>query len=169
MASRRRSSRKQRARRTAAGPRARPSGRAPSRAMSAPIAGADAFASLSDPRHVLSQAATLLLIGSALRGDAAAIEARARARAGPTAAESAPVEALPSEDLYALGFPTLTAGTSRFRAEHLQRVAGARFAPTRAAAPAPSDTRAAARRLRVVATGFYRDANVESAAALLEV
>ena len=168
MPSRRGPSRKRRAPRTAAGHRAGRSRQAVSRTISAPIAGADAFTSLSDPRHVLSQAATLLLIGSALRGDAAAIEVRARARAGQTA-EIAPVEALPSEDLYALGFPTLTAGTSRFRAEHLQRAAGVRFAPTRTAVPAPSDTRAAARRLRVVATAFYRDASVETAAALLEV
>src|SRR5262249_22379027 len=87
---------------------------------------------------------------------------------GLIATEIAPVEPLPPEDLHAVGFPTLAAGTSRFRPEHLQRAAGVSFAP-RAAMPTPSDTRAAARRLRVTATAFYRDANVETAGALLEV
>src|SRR5262245_38580878 len=127
MPNRRGPSRKRRAGQTASGHHARRSPRVASRAVSAPIAGAEAFTRLSDPRHVLSQAATLLLIGSVLRGDAAAIEARARARAGLIATEIAPVEPLPPEDLHAVGFPTLAAGTSRFRPEHLQRAAGVSF------------------------------------------
>jgi hypothetical protein len=44
-----------------------------------PIAGPAAFRDVAEPGHVLSQAATLLLIGAHLRGDTAAVRARAEA------------------------------------------------------------------------------------------
>ncbi|MGH7334378.1 MAG: hypothetical protein ACREKS_16880, partial [Candidatus Rokuibacteriota bacterium] len=60
-----------------------------------------------------SQAATLLLIGSDLRGDAAATEARAQAARARGPSPSSPegiVEAIPADDLAALGFPRLPTG-----------------------------------------------------------
>jgi hypothetical protein len=44
--------------------------------ISAPVAGTDGFTDLEEPAHVQSQAATLLLIGSHLRGDIPAMQAR---------------------------------------------------------------------------------------------
>jgi predicted alpha/beta-hydrolase family hydrolase len=122
---------------------------------------------------VQSQAATLLLIGSFLRGDSAATEARAQAARvrGPSpAAPTGLVEAIPADDLSALGFPRMAAGPARFVPGALQRAAGARFAAgAPAAVPRPSDVRVASQHLRAAAEAFYRDANVESAGALLEV
>ena len=88
-----------------------------------PIPGPDAFRDLRERNHVRSQAATLLLIGSHLRGDALATQARAEAarslvRSGVPGA----VQPLPDEDVRALGFPGLPAGTPRFRPEELQQV-----------------------------------------------
>jgi hypothetical protein len=79
------------------------------------------------------------------------------------------VEAVPAEDVRALGFPAMPGGRARFRPEALQRAAGVRFTAARAAEPAPPDRRAAARTLARAAGAFYRDASVETAAALLEV
>jgi len=114
----------------------------------------------------------LLLIGSYLRGDPAATEARARAagtRAPSPATPVGIVEAIPADDLATLGFPQMTAGTARFAPGALERAAGVRFTARSTSAPAAGDVRAASRRLRGVAEVFYRDANPESAAALLEV
>lgn len=80
-----------------------------------------------------------------------------------------PVEAVPAEDLRALGFPTMPVARARFRPEELQRVAAVRFTGARTAEPAPPDRRAASRTLGRAATAFYRDASTEAAAALLEV
>ena len=135
-----------------------------------PIPGPDAFRDLQERTHVRSQAATLLLIGSHLRGDALATHARAEAarslvRSGVPGA----VQPLPDEDVRALGFPGLPAGTPRFRPEDLQQVSGTRFAAAPAAEPRPPELRAAGRRLLPVAQAFYRSASAETAAALLEV
>lgn len=148
--------------------RARGSGRRP---PARPITGPQAFTNLRDPAHVQSQAATLLLIGSQLRGDLAATEARAQAAAtrGPSPAPLGGVEAIPADDLAALGFPQMAAGTARFAPGALERAAGVRFTARSTSALVAGDVRAASRRLRGVAEAFYRDANPESAAALLEV
>src|SRR6266849_859748 len=86
---------------------------------SEPIAGPAAFEDHQDPSHVQSQAATMLLIGYSLRGDAPAEQARAgaaRAIAGfPEGAGERSVDALPDQDLRTLGFPRLQAGAPRFR------------------------------------------------------
>lgn len=78
-------------------------------------------------------------------------------------------EPLPTEDVLALGFPSMRAGASRFRPEELQKVAGVRFPAAPGAEPSPSDARAASRRLPLVANSFYRNASTETAAALVEV
>ena len=120
--------------------------------------------------HVMSQAATLLLIGAHLRGDAAATPraAVAPARALRTGVQGAPAT-IPAGDLRRLGFPRLAAGSPRFRPETLQRVAGVRFAKTRAAVPPRGDQRTATASVRQAANAFYRDTSHETAAALLEV
>ena len=150
------------------GSRKRPTRRSPPPAR--PIPGPDAFSNLREPGYLQSQAATLLLIGSHLRGDAAATRARAVAASGSLAlSTTATVEALPAEDLQALGFPSMQVGAPRFRTEDLQRMVGRRFAAARAAEAGRSALRAAARSLTPTATAFYRDPNPETAAALLEV
>ncbi len=111
----------------------------------------------------------MLLIGSHLRGDLAATEARARAAGARGPSPVTIVEAIPADDLAALGFPPMAAGTARFAPGDLERAAGVRFTTRSMSAPAPGDVRAASRRLRRVAEAFYRDANPENAAALLEV
>ena len=146
--------------------RAKGSGRRP---PERPIAGPQAFTNLQNPTHVQSQAATLLLIGSHLRGDLAATEARARAAGVRGPSPVTIVEAIPADDLAALGFPPMAAGTARFAPGDLERAAGVRFTARSTGAPAPADVRAASRRLRRVAEVFYRDANPQNAAALLEV
>jgi hypothetical protein len=137
-----------------------------------PIAGPDAFEDLRDPSHIQSQAATMLLIGSHLRGDAPAVQARAGAAMGITAlAEGAglrAVDALPEEDVLTLGFPRLQAGTPRFRSTDLQRSLGVRFGPLKAAAPTGGEVRAATKSLPAAVDAFYTDANAETAARLLE-
>jgi hypothetical protein len=108
---------------------------------------------------VLSQAATLLLIGHHARGDAAATAARARAARAVVAA-AAPgqdIETVPSADRRELGFPALQPSSARFAAASLTRAARVR-----------ARGRVVARRLPDVANDFYRDANPETAAALLE-
>jgi hypothetical protein len=137
-----------------------------------PIAGLDAFKDLEEPSHVHSQAATLLLIGSQLRGDAPALAARAQAarstmelRPGLTEAS---LTALPPEDVATLGFPTLRLQGDRFHPLELQKMAGVRFAAAPAAAPKPAEAGQVAKVLPAVADAFYRDANTATAAALLE-
>jgi len=137
-----------------------------------PIAGPEAFTDLRERNHVLSQAATLLLIGSHLRGDAPATQARAEAVRGlmQLSLEKAqsPLDAIPTEDIQALGFPSLQADTVRFRSAELQRVLGVTFEAAPAAPPTPGDLRAAARNLPQTAAAFYDQANSQTAAALLE-
>lgn len=136
---------------------------------SQPIAGPDAFLDLTSRSGLQSQAATLLLIGSRLRGDARVVEARAQAFAAiTTPPASRPAEALPNEDLSALAFPTLQPDTSRFSAVDLQKVLGVRFSAVKTGKPVPAEAQMAAKALPDAARAFYQDANVETAAALLE-
>ncbi len=144
--------------------------RAISRRAERPVPGPEAFAELREPDHVRSQAATLLLIGSQLRGDAAATQARAQAGPAPLAPPpTALAEALPAEDVRALGFPGLKPGAARFSSAVLQRAAGVRFAARARPAPTAPEVRATSRRLRGVADAFFRDPGPETAAALLEI
>lgn len=137
-----------------------------------PIAGPEAFTDLRGRNHVLSQAATLLLIGSHLRGDAQATQARADAVRGltPLSTERArtPQGAIPAADIQALGFPRLQPDAVRFRSIELQRTLGVRFTAAATAPPTPGDLRAAAKSLPQTAAAFYDQANSQTAAALLE-
>ena len=135
-----------------------------------PVAGPEAFRDLQRRDHVLSQAATLLLIGAHLRGDPLATEPAAGAskRSLAAARPGAPA-AVPASDLSQLGFPILAAGAPRFRPETLQRAAGVRFATLRAGVPSRGDQRTAGASVRQAANVFYRHPSHESAAALLEV
>lgn len=135
-----------------------------------PIAGPEAFRDVQEPSHVGSQAATLLLIGAQLRGDAAAVRARAEAAvaARPMMMAGVP-EAIPATDLDAIGCPHLPVGADRFQADQLRRSHGVRLAPTGGAQTRVGDTRAAVRALPLAAEAFYRDANPETAAALLDL
>lgn len=135
-----------------------------------PVAGPQAFRDMQKRDHVMSQAATLLLIGAQMRGDAVAPDPGpgGSARSMRAARPGAPA-GVPASDLRRLGFPRLAPGTPRFRPETLQRVAGVRFAGARAAGPSRSDQRAAAVAVRRAANAFYRDTSHETAAALLEV
>lgn len=134
-----------------------------------PIAGPAAFRDVKEPNHVLSQAATLLLIGAHLRGDTAAVEARARAsgRQHPVARRT--LRAIPSSDLRQLGFPRLAAGAPRLQPATLQRMAGVQFAGAPAPTPSRGEARTATAALRRTANAFYRDASHETAGALVEV
>jgi hypothetical protein len=137
---------------------------------SRPIAGPAAFRDVAEPSHVLSQAATLLLIGAHLRGDTAAVEARAEASGRllhPVARRR--LQAIPPSDLSRLGFPRLPAGAPRLQPEALQRVAGVRFASAPAPTPSRGEARTATAALRRAANVFYRDASQETAGALVEV
>ena len=78
-------------------------------------------------------------------------------------------EGLPAKDVRALGFPRLHAGAARFLPATLQKAAGVRFAARPGGPPTPSEARAVSSRLLGVAKAFYRDANPETAAALLEI
>src|SRR2546422_7000782 len=134
------------------------------RSESRPIPGSDAFTDLRKTNHVQSQAATLLLIGSHQRGDLPAIQARAQAVKGSRLAPAQTTQ----RDLEALGFPRMQVGPVRFRSLELQRALGVRFMAAPAARPTPKDVQTASRNLRQAANKFYRDANSETAAALLE-
>jgi len=107
-----------------------------------------------------------------LRGDAPATQARAEAVRGlmQLSLEKAqsPLDAIPTEDIQALGFPSLQADTVRFRSAELQKVLGVTFEAAPAAPPTPGDLRAAARNLPQTAAAFYDQANSQTAAALLE-
>ena len=135
------------------------------RSVSRPIPGSDAFTDLQKPSHVQSQAATLLLIGSHQRGDLPAMQARTEAVRGSMLA---PTQTALQRDLEALGFPRMQVGPVRFRPLELQRALGVRFMAAPAARPTPKDVQTASRSLREAANKFYRDANSETAAALLE-
>ena len=140
------------------------------RATSRPIAGPAAFRDLREPNHVRSQAATLLLIGAHLRGDTAAVRARAEASGRALRAPSTRTfQTIPPGDLRQLGFPRLAAGAPRLQPEALQRVAGVRFAATPRPSPSRGEARTAASALRRAAGAFYRDTSHETAGALIEV
>jgi hypothetical protein len=159
---RKRGSRKARRKKPSRVPRRRAVAERPrSRAPENPIPGPEAFTDVSERTHVLSQAATLLLIGHHLRGDAAATETTFRATAA--------AEAVPSDDARELGFPPLQPSTERFDAASLRKAARLRVKGRALPQASGSDVRAAFRRLRDVAGEFYADANPETAAALLEV
>jgi hypothetical protein len=78
-------------------------------------------------------------------------------------------QAIPPSDLNQLGFPRLPAGAPRLQPEALQRVAGVRFASAPAPTPSRGEARTATATLRRAANMFYRDANHETAGALVEV
>ena len=122
-----------------AGARARSAPRRSTRAAtpaSRPIPGPDAFGDLREPNHVRSQAATLLLIGAQLRGDVAAMRARAEAAMAIRSTTITVVpEAVPGADIDALGFPRLPVGATWFRSDQLQQAHGVRFAATLAPEP----------------------------------
>jgi hypothetical protein len=146
-------------------PRKGKASRGARRPESRPISGPDAFTDLRKIDHVQSQAATLLLIGSHQRGDLPAIQARAQVTKGP---RLAPAQTTLQRDLEALGFPRMQVGPVRFRSQALQRALGVRFMAAPTARPTPKDVQTASRLLRQAANRFYRDANAETAAALLE-
>jgi hypothetical protein len=134
-----------------------------------PVAGAKAFNNLNDPRYVQSQAATFLCIGYHLRGDTAAAGLHVLAETGKTSARLlTPTKGLPPRDLQRLGFPKMSAGATRFRPQALQRTLGAAFETQTKAAPSPRESHALSRTLPAAAKVFYRDANAETAATLLE-
>src|SRR5262245_30300896 len=122
----------------------------------APIAGPDSFADLSDPHHVHSQAATLLLIGSSLRGDLVAPHP-AFATLGPTPGAGA--KRIPEEDLQSLGFPAVRVSGERFRSAELRQLSGSRAIPKAVRAPPV--------RVTEVAESFYKAPDPNTAAALL--
>jgi hypothetical protein len=129
-----------------------------------PIPGADAFKDVHEPNHIHSQAATLLLIGSHLRGDDAAMQARFQALVQP--ATPAAAQLSPAEDLSALSFPTLRVSGDRFHTAELQQLSGAR--KIAAIRPRPEELRSAPANVASSAQRFYQNANSETAAALLE-
>ena len=77
--------------------------------------------------------------------------------------------AIPPSDLNQLGFPRLPTGALRLQPETLQRAAGVRFTSAPAPTPSRGEARTAAATLRRAASMFYRDANHETAGALVEV
>src|SRR5690348_6160526 len=125
-----------------------------------PVAGPEAFRNHTDPDHVHSQAATLLLIGSHLRGDLPAMRARTQATLQSAMIAEPPIS---TEDADALGFPPILPSGDRFSVSAIAQIAAAPGQVMRRAKPrkpTPEDITARAER-------FYRDANSESAAALL--
>jgi len=132
----------------------RPRRKAPT--VLAPIPGPDSFANLSDPHHAHSQAATLLLIGSSLRGDLAAPHPTFAAL-GPTPAIGA--KRIPEEDLQSLGFPAVRVSGERFRAAELRQLSGSR--------PIAKAARTAPARVSNAAEAFYKEPAPTTAAALL--
>ena len=139
--------------------------RASRRSVSTPIPGPDAFRDLRQPEYVHSQAATLLLIGAHLRGDPAARQARfaMTARAAAPIAEPA---AIPSQDLAAVGFPSMQVTGDRFHPAELREFSGVHLRA--AVRPRPEETRKAAQTIPEAANRFYRDPTSQAAAALLE-
>jgi hypothetical protein len=144
----------------------------PPQSVFTPIAGPDAFRNPTAPEYVQSQAATLLLIGSHLRGDPPAMQARTEnqllalgSRAAPPAVVSQPI---PAEDLKAIGFPEMSLSPVRFRPAEAQKRAGVRFSSTLSLAPKQADVQTAVKTLPGAAEAFYRSGSADSAAALLE-
>src|SRR5262249_13016219 len=88
-----------------------------------PISGPDSFGDLSDPHHVHSQAAALLLIGSSLRGDLATVRPGFAAMAAPVPQVA---KRIPDDDLQSLGFPAVRVSGQRFHTSELRQLAGAR-------------------------------------------
>jgi len=127
-----------------------------------PIAGPEAFKDFEDPNHLHSQAATLLLIGSHLRGDVPAMQARIAATE-PSRRAARP---LPPEDINVLGFPRVRVSGDRFRTSELQRLTGVRSMA--AVRPRAEEIRRAPLTIDACAKSFYKDSNSETAAALLE-
>jgi hypothetical protein len=111
-----------------------------------------------------------LLVGAQLRGDTAAVQARAEASgrlSHPVARRE--FKSIPPSDLRRLGFPRLPVGTLRLQPQALQRVAGVRFAAAPAPTPSRGEARTATAALRRAANAFYGDASHETAGALVEV
>jgi hypothetical protein len=111
-----------------------------------------------------------LLVGAQLRGDTAAVQARAEASgrlSHPVARRE--FKSIPPSDLSRLGFPRLPVGTLRLQPQALQRVAGVRFAAAPAPTPSRGEARTATAALRRAANAFYGDASHETAGALVEV
>ncbi len=127
---------------------------------SAPIPGPDAFKDFLELNHIHSQAATLLLIGTHLRGDIPAMQARAALTTFPS------VQPLPLEDLKTLGVPTITVTGDRFQAAELKKISGVRLMA--AMRPRADEVRKAPASIVASAQDFYKDSNSETAAALLE-
>jgi hypothetical protein len=125
-----------------------------------PVAGPEAFRDHRDPDHVQSQAATLLLLGVHLRGDLPAMRARTQAALRAATPTEPPIS---TEDADALGFPPILPNGDRFSVSAIAQIAAPSDSSIRRAKPrkpTPEDITARADR-------FYRDANSESAAALL--
>ena len=125
-----------------------------------PIAGPEAFHDHQEPSHVHSQAATLLLIGSHLRGDLPAMRARIEASLQPG------ITPLPTaaDDINALGFPSIASTGERFsRAEFAQLAIG----PAVATRGRRQAVKASPEQITAAAERFYRESSSENAAALL--
>jgi hypothetical protein len=141
-------------------PRKRARGQGSVSAGPQPIAGPEAFKNHRDTSHVHSQAATLLLIGSHLRGDFPAMRARTETALRPT---TSPVPPLSTEDSDTLGFPAIRPSGERFSANALTQLSTVR-------APAVSGRvrrRPSPKNIPATAERFYHEPNTETAAALL--
>ena len=123
-----------------------------------PLAGPGSFGDLRDRRHVHSQAATLLLIGSHLRGDRIATR-------GAFEPPGQPPQPGAVEDLAALGFPATRFSGQRFHATELQELSRSRLMPQ--VKPRREDVRAAPSNIAAAAEAFYKGADSTAAAALL--
>lgn len=122
-----------------------------------PVPGVEAFRNLQDPDHVYSQAAALLLVGSRLRGDAAAREARTQAA---LQAEVARAPSVTTEDADALDLPAIRPSGERFSVRELNELVAQSGIRRSRKQPVAEDIPATAER-------FYRDATTETAEALV--
>ncbi len=84
-----------------------------------PVSGREAFGQMSDAA-LLSQAAVLLLLGGQLRGDTEALRATAK-EYGQF------VEALPREDMVALGIPPLSSSPGRIDSQRVRDFLRSRY------------------------------------------
>jgi len=134
-----------------------------------PVAGAKAFTDLKKREYVLSQAATLLLIGTQVRRDTpirlTASDKVAKAVLGAAVAAPDPV---PSSDMEALGFPPITPEPERFNSDELQKMVGKKLTLTAAGRPTEQAKRNAAQALPQTARAFYKRPTASTAGALLE-
>ncbi len=126
-----------------------------------PVPGQQAFEQKTDAA-VLSQAAVLLVMGSQLRGDAATLLERA-------AESRAFVEAVPEEDLAALGVPRLVASPGLIDAQRTRRFLSKRYGPiipemvpTGTEPPLPDEV------ITGIAISFFRESSAENATDLME-